>query len=61
MNKVIISTIVLVLLASTVYPQKMRQKRLRNQSKLEQLEKVKLIEALDLKRRDCNSIFCTTK
>ncbi len=48
MNKFIITSVILVLLASMAYPQKMRQKRLQKQSKLEQLEKVKLLETLDL-------------
>ena len=48
MNKVIITALVMVFLTSISYPQKMRDKMMKNRGKLEQLEKVKLIEALDL-------------
>ena len=48
MNKVIITALVMVFLTSISYPQKMREKRMQNRDKLERLEKIKLIEALDL-------------
>jgi hypothetical protein len=48
MNKVIITALVVVFLTSISFPQKMREKMMKNKGKLEQLEKVKLIEALDL-------------
>ncbi|MEO8231184.1 MAG: hypothetical protein ABI638_02805 [Ignavibacteriota bacterium] len=48
--KKIIFVIAIILFSTTLfYPQKMRDKMMRNKGKLEQLEKVKLIEALDLK------------
>jgi hypothetical protein len=48
MNRFIITTLAIVLLTSISYPQKMRDKMMKNRGKLEQLEKVKLIEALEL-------------
>jgi len=48
MNKVIITALVMVFLTSISFPQKMREKRMQNRDKLERLEKIKLIEALDL-------------
>lgn len=40
--------ITIIILSLVAYPQKMRDKFLKNKDKLEQLEKIKLIEALDL-------------
>lgn len=48
MNRVILSLFVVLFLATISYPQKMREKIRQNKNKLEQLEKVKLIEALNL-------------
>jgi len=48
MNKFIITALAFVLVTSISYPQKMRDKMMKNRGKLEQLEKIKLIEALDL-------------
>ena len=38
----------IILLTSIVYPQQMKEKRMKNREKLEQLEKIKLIESLDM-------------
>ena len=57
MNKVIITALVMVFLTSISYPQKMRDKRMHNRGKLEQLEKVKLIEALDLSEENSIRFF----
>ena len=47
--KKVIFVVVIILFATTLfYPQKMRDKLMQNKGKLEQLEKVKLIESLDL-------------
>ena len=48
MSKFIITALAFVLVTSISYPQKMRGKMMKNKNKLEQLEKIKLIEALDL-------------
>lgn len=48
MNKLFLSLLVILLMTSFSYPQKMRDKLRQNKGKLEQLEKVKLIEALNL-------------
>ena len=48
MNKFFLVGIVVLFALSISYPQKMREKMLQKKEKLEQLEKVKLIEALDL-------------
>ena len=61
MNKVIITTLVLIILASISYPQKMREKMMKNKGKLEQLEKVKLIEALDLDEETAIRFFARRK
>lgn len=49
MKKVIFVIVIILFSTALFYPQKMRDKMMRNKGKLEQLEKVKLIEALDLK------------
>ncbi len=61
MNKVIITALVLIILASISYPQKMREKMMKNKGKLEQLEKVKLIEALDLDEETAIRFFARRK
>jgi hypothetical protein len=48
MNKIVLSLLAILLVTSFSYPQKMKEKLRQNKGKLEQLEKVKLIEALDL-------------
>lgn len=48
MKNIIMTFIVLALVTSISYPQKMRDRMKPNRGKLEQLEKIKLIEALDL-------------
>jgi len=48
MNRFIITALAIVLLTSISYPQKMRERMMKNKNKIEQLEKVKLIEALEL-------------
>ncbi|HCY77883.1 MAG TPA: hypothetical protein DHV28_18405 [Ignavibacteriales bacterium] len=48
MNKLFLTGIVVLFVVSVSYPQKMREKMIQKKEKLEQLEKVKLIEALDL-------------
>ncbi len=57
MNRVIITALAIVLLTSISYPQKMRGKMMKNKGKLEQLEKVKLIEALDLNEETAIRFF----
>ena len=57
MNKVIITALVVVFLTSIAYPQKMREKIMKNKGKLEQLEKIKLIEALDLNEETAIRFF----
>jgi hypothetical protein len=49
MNKYIVAALAIILLTSISYPQKMRGKMMKNKNKLEQLEKIKLVEALELK------------
>ncbi len=49
MKKTIFVIIIILVSSASFYPQKMRDKMMRNKSKLEQLEKIKLIEAMDLK------------
>ena len=48
MNKNFLIVLALILLTSISYPQKMRERLMKNKNKLEQLEKIKLIEALEL-------------
>jgi hypothetical protein len=48
MNKIVSILLVILIMTSFSFPQKMREKIRQNKNKLEQLEKVKLIEALDL-------------
>lgn len=48
MNKLFITLLAVIFLSSISFPQKMREKGMKNREKLEQLEKIKLIEALDL-------------
>ncbi|MBK7629675.1 MAG: hypothetical protein IPJ23_02970 [Ignavibacteriales bacterium] len=48
MKKIVISLLMILFLAAFTYPQKMKEKIRQNKNKLEQLEKVKLIESLDL-------------
>ena len=51
----------MIILASISYPQKMREKMMKNKGKLEQLEKVKLIEALDLDEETAIRFFARRK
>lgn len=48
MNKLFITLLTVILISSISFPQKMKDKGMKNREKLEQLEKIKLIEALDL-------------
>jgi hypothetical protein len=48
MNKLLLTLLSLILLTSISFTQKMKEKGMKNREKLEQLEKIKLIEALDL-------------
>lgn len=48
MNKLSCAVLIILFAVSIVYPQKMRDRMMQKKDKLEQLEKVKLIEALDL-------------
>jgi hypothetical protein len=48
MNKLFITLFAIILLTSISFPQQMREKGMKHRDKLEQLEKIKLIEALDL-------------
>ena len=48
MNKLFITLFAIILSTSISFPQQMREKGMKNRDKLEQLEKIKLIEALDL-------------
>lgn len=48
MNKLLITLFSVILLTSISFPQKMNERGIKNREKLEQLEKIKLIEALDL-------------
>lgn len=48
MKNIILSFLVIILFAGLTYPQKMKEKMLQNRNKLEQLEKIKLIESLDM-------------
>lgn len=48
MNKIFLMLFTLILLTSIVYPQQMKEKKMKNREKLEQLEKIKLIESLDM-------------
>ena len=57
MNRIILSVLVIVFLTSLAMPQKMRDKILKNKGKLEQLEKAKLIEALDLNEENSIRFF----
>jgi hypothetical protein len=57
MNRIILSVLVVIFLTSLAMPQKMRDKILKNKGKLEQLEKAKLIEALDLNEENSIRFF----
>lgn len=48
MKNLFITLLTIVLLTSISFPQQMKEKGMKNREKLEQLEKIKLIEALDL-------------
>jgi len=48
MNKLFMMLFTLILLTSIVYPQQMKERKMKNREKLEQLEKIKLIESLDM-------------
>ncbi len=48
MNKLFMMLFTLILLTSLVYPQQMKERKMKNKEKLEQLEKIKLIESLDM-------------
>jgi len=48
MNNLFITLFAIILCASITFPQQMREKGMKNRDRLEQLEKIKLIEALDL-------------
>jgi hypothetical protein len=48
MNKLLLTLLSVILLTSITFPQKMKEKKMKDREKLEQLEKIKLIEALDL-------------
>jgi hypothetical protein len=48
MNKLLLALFSVILLTSISFTQKMKEKEMKNREKLEQLEKIKLIEALDL-------------
>lgn len=48
MYKLIITLLAIILLTSISFPQKMEERGMKHRGKLEQLEKIKLIEALDL-------------
>ncbi len=49
MKKIIFVIVIILFSTALFYPQKMRNRMMQKKGKLEQLEKVKLIEALDLK------------
>ena len=57
MKNLIISALVLFILTAVSYPQKMRDRILKNKDKLEQLEKIKLIESLDLNEETSIRLF----
>lgn len=57
MNKLFITLLTVILLASISFPQKMKEKGMKNRDKLEQLEKIKLIEALDLNEESSIRFF----
>jgi len=48
MNKLFLILFTLTLLTSIVYPQQIKERKMKNREKLEQLEKIKLIESLDM-------------
>ena len=48
MKNLFITLLTVILLTSISFPQQMKEKGMKNREKLEQLEKIKLIEALDL-------------
>lgn len=48
MYKLLITLLAIILLTSISFPQKMDERGMKHRGKLEQLEKIKLIEALDL-------------
>ena len=48
MNKLFMMLFTLILLTSIAYPQQMKENKMKNGEKLEQVEKIKLIEALNL-------------
>ncbi len=48
MKKLFMILFGIILLTSIVYPQQMKEKKMKNREKLEQLEKIKLIESLDM-------------
>ena len=57
MKNLLLGTLVLFILTAVSYPQKMRDKILKNKDKLEQLEKIKLIESLDLNEETSIRLF----
>jgi len=48
MKNLFITLLTVILLTSISFPQQMKEKGMKNREKLDQLEKIKLIEALDL-------------
>ena len=48
MKKIFMILFSIILLTSIVYPQQMKERKMKNREKLEQLEKIKLIESLDM-------------
>lgn len=48
MKKLFLMLFSIIILTSIVYPQQMKEKKMKNREKLEQLEKIKLIESLDM-------------
>ena len=57
MKNIILSFLVIILFAGLTYPQKMKEKVLKNRYKLEQLEKIKLIESLDMNEETSIKFF----
>lgn len=48
MKKLFLMLFSIIIVTSIIYPQQMKEKKMKNREKLEQLEKIKLIESLDM-------------
>lgn len=57
MKKLFLILFTLILLTSIIYPQQIQERKMKNREKLEQLEKIKLIESLDMNEETAVRFF----